>query len=107
MAAPAGLKTTSSTTVKLLWILVVGAVMSVGLGVYANAHTPTGERPYTLFFSGTIQLKVWLATLALVLACVQLALAARLYDKISIPRRAPAWLGDAQDRKSTRLNSSH
>jgi hypothetical protein len=31
VATPAGLKTTSSTTVKLLWILVVGAVISVGL----------------------------------------------------------------------------
>ncbi len=95
VAAPAEVKPTSSTTVKLLWILVVGAVVSVGLGVYANEHTPTGQRPYPLFFAGMIQLKVWLATVALVLACVQLLLAARLYDKISVPHHAPAWLGDA------------
>lgn len=63
--------------------------------MYANVHTPTGQRPYTLVFSGTIQLKVWLAMLALALASVQLLLAARMYDKIHVPRRAPAWLGDA------------
>ncbi len=95
MAAPAELKRGGSTAVKLLWILVVGAVVAVGLGVYANVHTPTGQRPYTLVFSGTIQLKVWLAMLALALASVQLLLAARMYDKIHVPRRAPAWLGDA------------
>jgi hypothetical protein len=95
MAASAPVRTGVSTTTKLLVILLAGAAVSVALGVYANEHTATGERPYTLFFSGTIQLKVWFATAAVVLACVQLLLAARLYDKISIPRRAPAWLGDA------------
>lgn len=95
MTAPAQLKPGSSVTTKLLGILAVGAVVSVALGVYAGSHTPTGEKPYTLFFSGTIQLKVWLATLALALAVVQLLLAARLYGKIHIPREAPAWLGDA------------
>ena len=95
MAAPTQVKTGPSTNTKLLGILVAGAAIAVALGVYANAHTPTHEKPYTLFFSGTIQLKVWLATLALLLACIQLLLAARLYGKISIPRQAPAWLGDA------------
>jgi Family of unknown function (DUF6529) len=95
MVAPAQLKTTSPVTTKLLGIFVLGAAVSVGLGVYANSHTPTHEKPYTLFFSGTIQLKVWLATVALALAVVQLLLAARLYGKLHIPRQAPAWLGDA------------
>jgi hypothetical protein len=95
MAAPAPARVGVSTTTKLLGALVAGAAVAVALGVYANEHTPTHERPYTLFFSGTIQLKVWFATAALVLAGVQLLLAARLYGKISIPRHAPAWLGDA------------
>ena len=95
MAAPAQLKAGVSTTTKLLGILVAGAAVAVALGVYANAHTPTHEKPYQLFFSGTIQLKVWLATLALVLAGIQLLLAARLYGKLPFPRQAPAWLGDA------------
>ena len=83
-----------STTGKLLVMLVIGAAVAVALGVYAKQHTPTHEKPYTLFFSGTIQLKAWFATLALALACVQMLLAARLYGKISIPRQAPSWLGD-------------
>lgn len=98
MTAPAETvqpKTGLSSTGKLLVMLVVGAAVAVALGVYAKQHTPTHEKPYTLFFSGTIQLKVWLATLAVALACVQMLLAARLYGKLSIPRHAPAWLGDA------------
>ncbi|HEV2310037.1 MAG TPA: DUF6529 family protein [Acidimicrobiia bacterium] len=84
-----------SSTSKLLLMLVLGAAVAVALGVYANQHTPTGRKPYPLFFSGMIELKVWFATLALALACVQLLLAARIYGKISIPKTAPAWLGDA------------
>jgi Family of unknown function (DUF6529) len=95
MVAPAQLKTTSPVTTKLLGIFVLGAAVSVALGVYADSHTPTHEKPYTLFFSGTIQLKVWLATAAVALAVVQLLLAARLYGKLRIPRQVPAWLGDA------------
>ena len=50
--------------VKLLIALVVGGAVSLALGVYSNVHDPTGEQPYTLFFTGTIQLKVWFATAA-------------------------------------------
>ena len=81
--------------VKLLIALVVGGAVSLALGVYSNVHDPTGEQPYTLFFTGTIQLKVWFATAAVVLACVQVLLGARLFDKIHVPRHAPPWLGDA------------
>ncbi|HUV11234.1 MAG TPA: DUF6529 family protein [Acidimicrobiia bacterium] len=79
----------------VLGVLLWGAAVSVALGVYANSHTPTGEKPYTLFFSDTIQLKVWFATAAFVLACLQILLAMRLYGKLRWPREAPAWLGDA------------
>jgi hypothetical protein len=94
MVAPVQLKTASPVTGKLLGIVVVGAAVSVALGVYADSHTPTHEKPYTLFFSGTIQLKVWLATAALALTVIQLLLAARLYGKLHLPHRAPPWLGD-------------
>jgi hypothetical protein len=63
--------------------------------VYSNVHDPTGEKPYTLFFSDTIHLKVWFATAVVVLAVVQVLLGARLFDKIHVPRHAPPWLGDA------------
>jgi Family of unknown function (DUF6529) len=83
-------------TTRLLGVLLAGAAVAVALGVYGKVHDPTGEQPYTLFFSATINLKVWFATAALALAVVQVVLAARLYGKIDWPWRgdAPAWLGD-------------
>ena len=64
-------------------------------GVYGRVHDPTREQPYTLFFTSTINLKVWFATAALVLAAVQVMLALRMYGKVHVPRSAPPWLGDA------------
>jgi hypothetical protein len=84
-------------TARLLGVFVAGAAVAVGLGVYGKVHDPTGEQPYTLFFTATINLKVWFATVAVALAVVQILLAARLYGKIDRPwpGDAPSWLGDA------------
>ncbi len=84
-----------SAPVKLLGILVAGAAVSIALGVYGNEHTPSFSRPFELFFSDTINLKVWFATVVVVLAVVQVLLALRLYGKLKWPRVAPSWLGDA------------
>lgn len=94
MAAPAVEKPGLSTNAKLLIVLVAGAAASVLLGVYGDSHTPTGEKPYTLFFSDTIQLKVWFATVAVILGVVQVLLAMRIYGKLQWPKKAPPWLGD-------------
>jgi len=87
--------TRASVPLKLLGLVTAGALVSVSLGVYGKVHDPTGERPYTLFFSDTINLKVWFASAALLLAAVQVLLAQRLYGKIHTPREEPPWLGDA------------
>lgn len=84
---------TSTTAQTLVVPLLVGAALTVALGVYASAHDPTLEQPYTLWFTGTINLKVWFATAALVLAGVQIATALRLYGKVG-HGPGPAWLGD-------------
>ena len=98
MAAP-GSATSSdtrrSTAFTLLGIFFAGAAVAVLVGVYAHRHAATHERPYTLIFSDTLQLKVWFATAAVTLAVVQVLLALRLYGKIRWPRTAPSWLGDA------------
>jgi hypothetical protein len=94
VAAP-GTITPRPATTRLLALLGAGAAVAVFLGVYGNAHDPTREQPYTLFFSNTINLKVWFASVVLALAGLQVLLAARLYGKIPVPRKAPAWLGDA------------
>ena len=97
-ASPAATGDTTSETsvpVKLLGVFGTGAAVAILLGVYANEHTPTREKPYSLFFTDTIQLKVWFAAVAALLAVVQVLLALRMYEKIHVPRTAPAWLGDA------------
>jgi hypothetical protein len=81
--------------VKLAGVVLWGAAVSVALGVYANDHSPTHETPYRLFFTSTINLKVWLATVVVALAGVQVLMGLRLYDRIHVPREAPPWLGDA------------
>ncbi len=95
VAAPALAGPRSSVNTRLIAVFLVGAVTAVALGVYGKRHTPSGELPYDLFFSGTIQLKVWFATLCLALGGVQLLLAARLYGKVHVPATAPPWLGSA------------
>ena len=72
----------------------VGAAVAVALGVYAQAHDPTNEQPYTLFFTGTLNLKVWFATAAFLLALVQLVTALRLYGKLAWPATLPPWFGE-------------
>ena len=66
-------------------VLLVGGAVALALGVYGKAHDPTAEQPYSLFFTATIQLKVWFATAAVVLAVVQVLLGMRLFDKIHVP----------------------
>jgi hypothetical protein len=84
----------SSTRATLVVVLLAGAIVSLFFGAYGRIHDPTGEQTLTLFFTSTLNLKVWFATVALVFALVQLTTAARLFGKINIPREMPPWLGD-------------
>ncbi len=76
----------------LLLAVLVGAVVAVGLGVYGNVHDPTGRSLVTIFFTATINAKVWLATAAMALGLFQLATALRIYGKLG-KNPAPQWLG--------------
>jgi len=49
---------------RLLVYLLVGAAVSVSLGVSANVHDPTGQALVSLSFTGSINLKVWFGTAA-------------------------------------------
>jgi Family of unknown function (DUF6529) len=84
---------------RLLAIAGFGAAVAVGLGVYGRVHDPSQELVFTLFFSTTISMKVWLATVALVFAFVQITSAAWVYGKFG---SAPPWAGTAH-RISGRL----
>jgi Family of unknown function (DUF6529) len=80
------------TLTPLLLAALAGAAVSVALGVYARRHDPSGQAYFTLGFTSTLNMKAWLATIVLVLAFVQVSLAAWLYGKLG---RAPApwWVG--------------
>ena len=56
---------------RLLVALGVGAAVAVALGTYGRAHDPTGRSLVSLFFTATINLKVWFATAAFGLASFQ------------------------------------
>jgi len=73
-------------------LLLVAAVVSVSLGVYARAHTPAGRPIFTLWFSGMLQMKVWLTTAALALVIVQLMTALWMWGRLPAVHSSPAWL---------------
>lgn len=78
-------------SVKLLVAAVAGAAVALTLGVYGHVHDPSQQLVFTLFFSSTISMKVWLATFALAFAVVQVSTALWLYGKL--PWRPAPWTG--------------
>ncbi|WP_460706937.1 DUF6529 family protein [Myceligenerans halotolerans] len=90
LASEAG---TSDRSAPLLLVpFLVGAVVSVVLGVYGNVHSPTGVAVNVAGFSGQLEAKVWLASAALLLAIVQVVSALVMYGKIG-PSDPPRWTG--------------
>jgi hypothetical protein len=73
---------TGAGTAWFLGFVLVGAAVSVALGVYGHQHTPTGRSIVTFGFPTLLQMKVWLATAALVFACVQVVTALRIYGRL-------------------------
>jgi len=85
---------------RLIAALVLGAVVALTLGVYGHVHDPSQKLVFTLFFSSTIAMKVWFASIAVAFAVVQLTTALWLYGKLGAG--APPWLGNVH-RISGRL----
>lgn len=77
------------------WALITpvaaGAAVALLLGVYGRLHAPTSVAVNLAGFSGPQEVKVWLATGAMLGALIQLGTALVMYGRI---RRiaAPAWL---------------
>src|SRR3954464_15311643 len=78
-------------SVKLLTAAGVGAAVAVALGVYGHVHDPSQKLVFTLWFSSTIAMKVWLATFALVFRVIQILSALWLYGRL--PGAVPSWVG--------------
>ena len=85
---------------RLLTAAALGAAVALTLGIYGNVHDPSGKLVFTLFFTSTISMKVWLATGAVAFAVVQVLSALWLYGRLGVA--APSWLGDVH-RISGRL----
>jgi hypothetical protein len=81
-----------SSSARLLLAGTAGALVALTLGVYGNVHEPASDLSITLGFADTITMKVWLASLAVLLAVVQLASALWLYGRLPLGP-GPAWLG--------------
>jgi hypothetical protein len=87
--SPAG---DTSSGARLLLAGGVGAAIALTLGIYGNAHSPATDLSITLGFANTITMKVWLATVAVGFAVVQLSTALWMYGRLPV-REGPAWLG--------------
>ena len=77
---------------RLLLAGTVGALVALSLGLYGSIHGPAGDLSITLGFADTITMKVWLATVALLLALVQVGSALWMYGRLPAGA-APPWLG--------------
>jgi ABC-type uncharacterized transport system permease subunit len=78
----------------VLIAVVIGALVAVGLGVYANVHKPTGYAFNIAGFSSAPSVKSWLATVAIILAVCQLISAFAMYGLLP-GIKAPPWIGKA------------
>jgi hypothetical protein len=84
--------TAPSSGAGLLLAGAVGALVALSLGVYGNVHDPASDLSITLGFKDTITMKVWLASLSVVFAVVQLGSALWMYGQLPL-RAAPSWTG--------------
>jgi hypothetical protein len=69
-------------------VLLVGAAVSVSLGVYGSVHQPALRPLWLLGFSGMLQAKAWLATAAIALAVVQFVTGLWMFGRL--PGAGPA-----------------
>lgn len=87
----------SRATAALVVPALVGSAVAITLGVYGRVHEPSGIAVNVAGFSSPQTVKVWLATLAVVLAVVQFLSALVMYGKLSGPGRPAAavhrWSG--------------
>jgi hypothetical protein len=77
------------------WLLLLGAGVAVGLGVYAKVHTATNRPIFTLGFSSVLQMKVWLTCAALLFVILQLLTASWMWGRLPGAGAAPGWVSVA------------
>jgi hypothetical protein len=70
--------------------LLAGAAVAVTIGVYAKVHQPALRPLFLVGFSGMLQLKAWLTTVALLLVLVQVTTALWIWGRLPGAGPAPA-----------------
>jgi hypothetical protein len=92
---PASARTPAPRRAAALTLLIpaaAGCAVSLALGIYGHVHTPAGIAVSIAGFSSALTAKVWLSTIATVLAFVQLTSALVMYGKVRFIS-APSWIG--------------
>ena len=72
----------------------VGGLVALSLGVYGRVHDPASESTIKWFFTSTLHFKVWMTTLALALALLQVLGGLWMFGRLPLGP-APAWVGPA------------
>ena len=78
---------------RLLLAGALGSLVALSLGIYGNAHEPASDLAITLGFANTITMKVWLASVSVLFAVIQLSSALWMYGRLPV-RAAPDWIGN-------------
>lgn len=82
----------SPTALSLTGALLLGVVVALSVGVYAGLHDPASRPLATLGFSGMLQMKAWLTTIASLLLVVQLSTALWMWGRLpGVTSAAPGW----------------
>ncbi len=76
----------------LAGLCLIGASVSVGLGVISRVHEGYGVAPFTLGFPSLLQMKLWLGSAAAALGIVQLATALRMYGRLGGTPEGVRWM---------------
>ncbi|MDM7854981.1 DUF6529 family protein [Cellulomonas alba] len=96
MAEPAAAPRSPARTPPRGWALaglgVVVLAVAALLAAYARVHPGDGAALTTLWFSGMLQMKAWLATAALLLAVVQVLSALAMYGRLPRVTSPPPWV---------------
>lgn len=78
---------------RLIVPTITGGAVALSLGVYGHLHEGTGIAVNVAGFSSPLTVKVWLATLAGLLALVQLVTALAMWGRLPGVAHAPSWTG--------------
>ncbi len=83
----------ASAAAKLIVPVLVGGAVALSLGVYGRLHEPTLYALNLPGFTSAIYVKVWLTSLAFLLALVQFVSALAMWGKLPGVAHAPNWVG--------------